>query len=1159
MSCYSEILNNSSVYRELLNAVRSEKLPLGVTGLSHIHKAHLIHALCDDEDRRAVVFVADEAEGTRIAEDLNTMQGGGAFLYPARDYSMRPTQGQSREFEQQRLGVLGHMMEGDYRVVICSIEAAMQLTLPPDELYRRTITLKSGMEITPLDAVAALMKAGYVRSEAVDGTGQFALRGGILDFFPPDCTSPVRVEFWGDEIDTISYFDIETQRRTDSIEKIKITPSTEVLFDSPSALADKIEEFCKTLRGKFSSAAKERLLSDVDSLRQHVHLSSLDKYLPLAYEQTATVLDYADDALLFVSDTSRVKERVNNVTSLWQEDIKALFEEGQLCKGLDRYILSWVDILQNYESHGAIYLDTFARGSFDTPIKHLTSPVVQQLSAWGGSLEVLEEDLRPALESGYTCAVLAGTEKAAKTLCEDLEADGINAVFCAAAPKEFEKNFVTVLPGGFTAGFSYPKLKFMLLTQGRSMAVTSQRKRRTKKKNPAATIHSLEELHRGDYIVHTVHGIGIFDGIQKLEVSGITKDYIKIKYAKEDALYVPVTQLDLVSKYIGPHEENGKSLKINRLGGKEWQKTRARVRSAVKDMAVELTQLYAKRLKTPGYAYGPDTDMQNDFERRFPFQETGDQLRCIDEIKGDLEKNYPMDRLLCGDVGFGKTEVALRAAFKCIAEGKQVAMLVPTTILAFQHYQTVCKRFEGFPIEIEMISRFRTAAQQTQILNGLRRGSIDFIVGTHRIISKDIKFRDLGLVIIDEEQRFGVAQKERLKEMFPTVDVLTLSATPIPRTLNMAMSGIRDMSMLEEAPQDRHPVQTYVLEHDMGILAEAMRKELRRGGQVYYLHNRTESIEHEAARIHALLPEARIGVAHGKMNEETLSDIWAKLLNGDIDILVCTTIIETGVDVPNANTLIIQNADCLGLAQLHQIRGRVGRSARRAFAYLTFTKGRELSDIATRRLNAIRQYTEFGSGFQIAMRDLEIRGAGNVLGAQQHGHMEAVGYDMYVQMLSEAIAEEKGEKPAAPPKECLIDLQIEAHIPETYIESVPQRLAIYRRIASIRTQEDVEDVYDELIDRFGDPPPCVQGLVEVALLRNSAAALDIYEIGQKGASVLLYSNTIDPSRVTRLVGKMRGRIMVSAGSKPYIAVKTEKGKSPVDAIKEALKILNENE
>lgn len=571
-------------------------------------------------------------------------------------------------------------------------------------------------------------------------------------------------------------------------------------------------------------------------------------------------------------------------------------------------------------------------------------------------------------------------------------------------------------------------------------------------------------------------------------------------------------------------------------------------------MAEQLTKLYAERMKAPGYAFSPDSDMQNDFERRFEFEETDDQLRCIDEIKGDMEKNYPMDRLLCGDVGFGKTEVALRAAFKCIAEGKQCAMLVPTTILAFQHYQTILKRFEGFPVEVDMISRFRTPQEQAKILRGLRQGSMDMVVGTHRLISKDIKFKDLGLVIIDEEQRFGVAQKEHLKELFPTVDVLTLSATPIPRTLNMAMTGIRDMSMLEEAPQDRHPVQTYVMEHDMGILAEAIQKELRRGGQVYYLHNRVDTITRAAAGIHEFLPEARIGIAHGKMEEEELSEIWSNLLNGEIDVLVCTTIIETGVDVPNVNTLIIENADRLGLAQLHQIRGRVGRSTRRAYAYLTFTRGKELSEIATRRLSAIREYTEFGSGFQIAMRDLEIRGAGNILGAQQHGHMEAVGYDMYIQMLSEAIAEERGEKPQKPEEECLIDLQVEAHIPEEYIESIPQRLSIYRRIADIRTPDDVEDVYDELIDRFGDPPPSVQGLVNVSLLRNSASGQGIYEISQRGNCLLLYSNAIDMQKVSRLAALLRGRILVSAGAKPYISVKMGAGQSPVDTLQEALRI-----
>ncbi len=641
----------------------------------------------------------------------------------------------------------------------------------------------------------------------------------------------------------------------------------------------------------------------------------------------------------------------------------------------------------------------------------------------------------------------------------------------------------------------------------------------------------------------------MFDGINKLEVGKITKDYIKIKYAKGDVLYVPVTQLDLVSKYIGPHEDDGRTVKLNKIGGKDWEKTRNKVRAAVKDMADQLIALYSKRQNSPGYAFSPDIDMQSDFERRFEYDETSDQLRAIDEIKGDMEKPYPMDRLLCGDVAW-KTEVALRAAFKCAADGKQCAILVPTTILAYQHYRTILKRFDGFPVEIEMLSRFRTPKEQEKILKNLKRGSLDIIVGTHRLVSKDVKFKDLGLLIVDEEQRFGVAQKEKLKELFPTVDVLTLSATPIPRTLNMAMTGIRDMSVIEEAPQDRYPVQTYVIEHDMGILCEAMEKELRRGGQVYYLHNRVESIESTAAKIKEMMPSARIAVAHGRMGEEELSEIWRDLLEGDIDILVCTTIIETGVDVPNCNTLIIEDADRLGLAQLHQIRGRVGRSTRRASAYFTFKRGKELSEIANRRLSAIREYTEFGSGFKIAMRDLEIRGAGNVLGAQQHGHMEAVGYDMYLQLLGEAVEEEKGEKPISRKKECLIDMQIDAHIPDNYIKSIPQRLAVYRRIADIKNTEDAEDVKDELRDRFGEIPQSVQGLIDVSLLRNTAAAKGIYEIGQKGNSVILYVNDIDTNTVLNLSSMMRGRVSIMDYGKKHIAVKIADGQSPLDTLKE---------
>lgn len=1154
MSCFSGMLASNAGFASLLRASEKNMLPAGVTGLSYLNKVHLIHSLCEESEARAIIITGDEGEAVKIKEDLNTLFASeDTLLYPARDFSLSSTAGQSREYEHLRLGVLGRMLEGDYKAVVCSIEAAMQFTIPPDVLLSRSFVIEQGMDISIEKAREILVNAGYSPCEMVEGSGQFAVRGGILDFYPPDAPNPIRAEFWGDSIDTMGYFEIVSQRRTENVDKIKITPSVEVLTGDGLKLSEKIEKLAASLRGK-AVKARQALNRDAEMLRSGLKPASTDKYIPLIYENPSTVLNYADDALLFVSDTAKVKERGNAAQTLLLEDIKDFLESGELCRGLDRFALTWAEMKDEYEQRGAIYLDTFARGSFDTPIKTLINMDGRTLAPWGGDYSLLKEDIVPALQSGWCVAVMAGTEKAAQALCEMLSEDGIPAAAYSEYPSSFLKKSVNVLSGGLSGGLEYPAEKFMLISRGRASLLKP--KQISRKKRSKEGFNSLDELHRGDYIVHSVHGIGIFDGITKLEVGGVTKDYIKIKYAKEDVLFVPVTQLDLVSKYVGPGEE-GRTVKINKLGTQEWKKTRTRVRSAVKDMAKELIKLYAARQNAPGYAFMPDTDMQNDFERRFAYDETDDQLRSIYEIKHDMEKKCPMDRLLCGDVGFGKTEVALRAAFKCIAEGKQCAMLVPTTVLAFQHYQTISKRFEGFPVEVEMISRFRTAKQQEQIIKGLKRGSIDMIVGTHRLISKDVEFKDLGLVIVDEEQRFGVAQKEKLKERFPNVDVLTLSATPIPRTLNMAMSGIRDMSMLEEAPQDRHPVQTYVIEHDMGIIAQALEKELRRGGQAYYLHNRVDTIERTAAKIQELLPEARIGIAHGKMTEEVLSTVWKNLLEGEIDILVCTTIIETGVDVPNANTLIVENADRLGLAQLHQIRGRVGRSARRASAYLTFTRGKELSDVATRRLTAIREYTEFGSGFKIAMRDLEIRGAGNILGAQQHGHMEAVGYDLYLKMLARAVSEEKGEvSDKEPEQECLIDIQIQAHIPDDYIESVPQRLAAYRRIADIRNPDDADDVVDEFIDRYGDPPPCVEGLIRVALLRNTAISQGIYEIGQKGDCVLLYSENIEMKKVSVLGKEMKGRILVGAGKKPYISVKSSEDMPPVEALAKALSIMS---
>lgn len=1159
MRSFSSLLTNNSEYKAIEYNVKKNLLPMGVLGLPLTPKAHIISTLCDNIRRKALIITNDEANATRICADLITM-GMKAYLFPATDRNFHTGESRSREYERKRLGVLGLIAENAYDAVVCSVEAAMQLTIPKNILTEKSVSLKNGCDVELEKVINALVSAGYVRTDMVEGEGQFALRGSILDFFPPDSGQPVRAEFWGDTIDSMAYFDILSQRRGDNAEEIRITPATEIVFDGDEHFASKIESLASSLKGKKHDKIRESLYTDAENLRAGVRLGSFDRYLDLAYEKCDTIFDYCSDCLLFAVESHNIKERAATVTQMLNEDIKMMFEDGVLCKGLDTYSLKWNEVVSQYEKMGVIYLDNFARGSFDTPVKELVNMNVRQSSPWEGSLNVLCDDLRPDMSRGYTAVILGGTEKAAKSLCEDLNDDGFSANYFSAAPSSYIKGQINIIPGALTFGMDYPGEKLRIITSGRYKSEGIRRATGKKKFHDISQgLHSIEELQKGDYVVHSIHGIGIFDGIVEMNISGVIKDYIKIKYKGADALYVPVTQLDLVSKYIGPHDENGSRVKINKLGSKDWAKTKAKVKGAVKDMAKELLELYAKRRNTKGYPFSPDIDMQSDFERRFEFDETDDQLRCIHEIKQDMEKPYPMDRLLCGDVGFGKTEVALRAAFKCIADGKQCAILVPTTILALQHYRTIMRRFEGFPVRVDMLSRFRNTKQQSQIIKDVENGRIDVLVGTHRIISKDVKFRDLGLVIIDEEQRFGVAQKEKFKTLFPSVDVLTLSATPIPRTLNMAMTGIRDMSVIEEAPLDRSPVQTYVLEHDMGILAEAMEKELRRGGQVYYLYNKVEDIEEKAAEIHSFVPDANIAAAHGKMAEEELSEVWRQLLEGEINILVCTTIIETGIDVPNVNTLIIENADCMGLAQLHQIRGRVGRSSRRGFAYFTFRRGKELSEIAQKRLSAIREYTEFGSGFKIAMKDLEIRGAGNILGAKQHGHLEAVGYDMYLQMLAEAVNEEKGEPCETAERECLVDIRTDAHIPERYIDSVPQRLAMYRRIADIRSEDGASDVIDELIDRYGEPPESVKGLITVSLIRNSAMRHKIYEIGQKGNNVLLYSDHISPEKVAPLIKAMRGRVIISATAKQYISVRNAPNESVLDLLRLIMKLLDMGE
>lgn len=1154
MKFITEALKGTSEYKELFSAFKNGRTPAIVTGVSGIHKCTVLYSLIKELQKTAVILSADDGECLRFWEDLSSM-GLRAAIYPLRDFSLRDTAGNSHEYERQRLDVLNRFIGKELDVVIATVDAALQYTIPREDLVKRGKKLKAGDETTIKDVLSALVLCGYQRDDQIEGTGQFSHRGGIIDFFPPGLPQPVRIEFWGDEIDTISFFDPETQRRTDPLEEVIISPSVEVLPEDTALLAKKIEAHGASLRGKTAPKAKAVLQSEADKLKAGIYIGSMDKFISMIYDKKTTLLDYfePEDSILMLSEGSNLKEKMRTSTWQWGEDIKDLLSEGVLCRGLDQFSEDWSYVLKKAEELPSLHADTFARGTYEIPTRTLVNMTARQLSVWGGSTQLLVEDLEAEMNRKFRCVVLAGTERAAMTLAADLKEAGIPAGYFEKV-STVNKGTVAVTGGTLSAGFEFPSSEFALITHGR-ITESTHTKRKKKDKN-SKEIYSLAELSPGDYVVHSTHGIGIFEGIHKLDMQGIIKDYIKVKYAKSDTLYVPVTQLDMVAKYIGPREDAG--VKLHRLGGAEWQKSKARVRSAVKDIAKELIALYAQRMQQKGFAFPEDNEWQKDFEAHFEYDETEDQLRCIDEIKSDMESEVPMDRLLCGDVGFGKTEVALRAAFKCVSAGKQCAILVPTTILAWQHYQTVLKRTEGFPVEVALLSRFRSPKQQEESLKRLKRGSVDIVVGTHRLVSKDVQFRDLGLVVIDEEQRFGVAQKEKLKDVCKTADILTLSATPIPRTLNMALSGIRDMSVIEEAPHDRHPVQTYVLEHDAGVISDAIKKELRRGGQVYYLHNDVASITTVAANIQARVPEARIGIGHGKMDEKELSEVWRQLIDHEIDVLVCTTIIETGVDVPNANTLIIDNADRMGLSQLHQLRGRVGRSNRRAYAYFTFNRNKTLTEIAQKRLSAIREFTEFGSGFKIAMRDLEIRGAGNILGGEQHGHMESVGYDMYLKLLNEAVAYMKGENPPPADRECIVDMQVQAHIPEEYISSTALRLDVYRRIADIKSIEDSVDVVDELIDRFGEPPAAVKRLIDVALLRNLATSLSINEVKQQSSSLLLYSDTFDMKRVYKLIGGMKGRVLLNAGSKPYISVKLM-NQPPLDVLEETLKLMSAEE
>ena len=1148
MNLFQSAFESLSVFKSLESAYKNGSSPVSLTGLSLVHKAHLALALSQRHQKPVLVISPDENEARKICSDINTMSGNSqtAVLFPSRELILAPVEGVSGEFVHARLAALSAVVSGTCKVVSASVEAVMQPCIPKERLISHTLTIRPMDTLELSEFTRKLVAMGYVRADTVEGQGQFAVRGAIADIFPAQAQNPVRIELWGDEIDTVSEFDVRSQRRISQLAEVLIPPAQEIICDT-DALAEKIEALAKTLRGKHSEQARKILNADAAVLRDGISLSNTDKYLPVIYERLPLIFEYDISAVIF-SEFSSCADHAGNISLRYQEDVKSMLEEGSLCRGLTGHMAELHDIQNEAEKLSfCVYASNFLQGGEQVQFRKLLSMDAYQNAPWGGEMRSLCEDLREFAELGYCTILAAGSDKTLPIIMSDLRKDGFSCSMLDEDSK-WTKGHVFLMTGSLSGGFSYPEIKTALITQAKAQ----ESRRKKHKVSPGKELRSLADLTKGDLVVHALHGIGRFNGIKKLQLEDVTKDYIMIQYAGNENLYVPVTQMDLVSKYIGSKDDSG--VKLHKLSSSEWQKTRSNVKRAVKDMAKELTALYAKREQSKGFAFEPDDEVQRDFEQRFPYIETDDQLTAIDEIKEDMQRPRPMDRLLCGDVGFGKTEVALRAAMKCVLSGKQCAILVPTTVLAMQHYQTALRRFEQFPVNVELLSRFRTPKQQKETIARMKSGKADIIIGTHRIVQKDIEFKNLGLAIVDEEQRFGVAHKEKFKEMFSGVDMLTLSATPIPRTLNMAMSGIRDMSVIAEAPQDRHPVQTYVMEYQFGVIIGAIERELRRGGQVYYLHNRVDTIEYTAAKIHQALPEARIGVAHGKMSEMEMSEVWRQLVEHEIDVLVCTTIIETGVDVSNANTLILENADCFGLSQLYQLRGRVGRGNRRAYAYFTFKRNKSITEVSAKRLAAMREFTQFGSGFQIALRDLEIRGAGSILGGRQHGHMEAVGYDMYLKLLGEAVAEERGE-PIPKAAECVVDVQINAHIPEDYIESLSQRLSIYRKIAAVETSDEEYDLLDELIDRYGDPPKEITGLIAVSLLRNRAALLGISEVNQRMDRMYFYISDPTQEQVTSLAEEFRGKIIFNSLKKPYIGVTIQKGVKPLDLMRRVIEVM----
>lgn len=1076
-----------------------------IAGCVGSQKTHLMYALSDGFEYRVIVFSSEE-RAKKTYEEYRIFTED-VYLYPARDLLFYHADIKGNLLTDRRMSVLRALIEkeeGRNITVITTMDAFLDGLAAPSEIIKKRISLTGGEIIDFTQLEKNLTEMGYQRESQIEGPGQFAVRGGILDVFPLTEELPVRIELWGDEIDSIRSFDIDSQRSVENLECVRIYPAAENRTDGADTVSF-LEYFPREKSLLFLDEA-HRLQEAAETVEQ--------EYFHSLENRKLSDPDYDDHPDLTVYETKRVIEKMNGYSGI---------------------------ALTTLESRCGLF-----------NVTRVYSIQTKSVNPYNNSFEMLTRDLKRLKRSGYRVVLLSGSRTRAKRLAEDLRDYDLSSFYSEDMERQVNPGEIMVSCGYAAEGYEYPMLKFMVISE--TDIFGRKKKKKRKKKYEGQKLRDFAELKKGDYVVHENHGIGVFRGIEKIEVEKIVKDYMKIEYAEGGVLYIPVAQMDLIQKYAGA---DAKKPKLNKLGTIQWGKTKSQVKKAVQAVAEDLVRLYAARQNSEGFVYGPDTVWQKEFEEMFPFEETEDQIQAIEDTKHDMESPKIMDRLICGDVGYGKTEIAIRAAFKAVQEGKQVVYLVPTTILAQQHYNTFIQRLKDFPVRIDLMCRFRSAYQQKKTVEDLKKGMVDIVIGTHRILSKDVQFKDLGLLIIDEEQRFGVTHKEKIKKLRENIDVLTLTATPIPRTLHMSLIGIRDMSVLEEAPQDRMPIQTYVMEYNDEMVREAVERELSRGGQVYYVYNRVNDIADVTGHLQQILPDANISFAHGQMKERELEDIMYDFINGDIDVLVSTTIIETGLDIPNANTMIIQDADRFGLSQLYQLRGRVGRSSRMAYAFLLYRKDKLLKEVAEKRLAAIREFTDLGSGIKIAMRDLEIRGAGNLLGEAQSGHMEAVGYDMYCKMLNEAVLKLKG-KSEEEIFATAIDLNIDAYIPDSYIKNEYQKLDIYKRIAAIENEEEMDDMVEELIDRFGDIPKKVQQLLHIAALKGLARSAYVTAVEQKGGGIrfTMYERAkIDPQKIPAILSKYGSNLIFRTEDPPYFFYQKRgrSGKDTGDNIVEAVK------